>query len=280
MRRETPYPDIVALLTGHERRGGNWCWRPRGTPTPLLIHTRSGHGALRIASGHEQHTISAGDTVMWTAGAHQEFGSDGKADPWEIVWAHFRPRAHWHEWLRWPTLGAGVARIPAPQPGLRARIDAALMEMNASADGVSPRATDFALNALERALLWLDAASPGPQQLDERIHEAISFIARNLAGRLTVRAIADAVALSPSRLSHLFTEQVGTSPARFVELRRIERAQALLASSSLPVGAIAEATGFSSQFYFATRFRALAGMSPSQWRAAGSVGDPRRSAVH
>jgi AraC family transcriptional regulator, arabinose operon regulatory protein len=266
MRRETPYPDIVVLLTGHERRGGNWCWRPRGTPTPLLIHTRSGQGALRIADGDERHTISAGDTVIWTAGAYQEFGGDRDADSWEIVWAHFRPRAHWHQWLRWPALGAGVARIPAPQGSLRARIDAALMEMNASAAGVSPRATDFALNALERALLWLDAASPGPQQLDERIHEAIIFIARNLAGRLTVRAIADAVALSPSRLSHRFTEQVGTSPARFVELRRIERAQALLASSSLPIGAIAEATGFSSQFYFATRFRALAGMSPSEWR--------------
>jgi AraC family transcriptional regulator, arabinose operon regulatory protein len=266
MRHETPYAEIVALLTGHERRGGNWCWRPRGTPTPLLIHTRSGQGALRIAGSDEQHTISAGDTVMWTPGAYQEFGSDVKADPWEIVWAHFRPRVHWHEWLRWPALAAGVGRIRAPQPGLRARIDAALMEMNASADGVSPRATEFALNALERALLWLDAASPGPQQLDERIHEAIIFIARNLAGRLSVRAIAEAVALSPSRFSHLFTEQVGTSPARFVELRRIERAQALLASSSLPIGVIAEATGFSSQFYFATRFRALAGMSPSQWR--------------
>jgi hypothetical protein len=67
----------------------------------------------------------------------------------------------------------GVARIPAPQNGLRARIDTALLEMNASTDDVSPRATDFALNALERALLWLDAANPGRRQLDERIHEAI-----------------------------------------------------------------------------------------------------------
>jgi AraC family transcriptional regulator of arabinose operon len=265
MRRETPFPDIVDLLTGHERRGGNWCWRPRGTPTPLLIHTRGGQGAVRAASD-ERHTLSAGDTVLWTAGAEQEFGSDHDAVPWEIVWAHFRPRAHWHEWLRWPALGAGVARIPAPQPGLRARIDAALLEMNASAGGVSPRATDFALNALERALLWLDAANPGPQQLDDRIHDAVNFIARNLAGPLSVRVIADAVALSPSRFSHLFTEQVGSSPARFVELRRIERAQALLSSSSLPIGAIADATGFSSQFYFASRFRALAGMSPSEWR--------------
>jgi transcriptional regulator GlxA family with amidase domain len=65
------------------------------------------------------------------------------------------------------------------------------------------------------------------------------------------------------------------APARFVELRRIERAQALLATSSLPIGAIADATGFSSQFYFAARFRAPGVVSPSEFRRRG---DRRTSA--
>ena len=90
-----------------------------------------------------------------------------------------------------------------------------------------------------------------------------------------VRDVADAVRLSPSRLSHLFTEQLGVSPARFIEHRRIERAQALLESSSLPVYAIAEATGFSSQFYFSARFKAVTGTSPSAWRVR--IGWPRES---
>lgn len=47
----------------------------------------------------------------------------------------------------------------------------------------------------------------------------------------------------------------------------MERAQVLLESSSLPVGAISDAIGFSSsQFYFAARFRTYTGMSPSDWR--------------
>ena len=108
------------------------------------------------------------------------------------------------------------------------------------------------------------------------MQEAVLFIADHLDRPLSVPEIAGAVQLSPSRLSHLFTEQVGSPPGRFVELRRIERAQALLASSALPIGAIARATGFSSQFYFATRFRALAGMSPSEWRERQR---PRTAAV-
>lgn len=270
MRPETPSPSGLTLLTGHERRNDNWCWRPRGTRTPLLIHTLSGHGELRESSSDDAHLIAAGDTVLWTAGASQDFGCGPGPDPWEIVWAHVVPRAHWHDWLTWPVLGPGVAQIPAPQPRIRTYVEAALLDMDSSAHSASPRAADFALNALERALLWLDAANPGPRRLDDRLHDAMLFIARHLDGPLSVAKIGAAVQLSPSRLSHLFTEQIGIPPARFVELRRIERAQGLLASSSLPIGVIADATGFSSQFHFAVRFRALTGTSPTAWRRASS----------
>jgi len=265
MRRATPYPSVIDLLTGHERREASWCWRPRGTPTALLVHTLDGHGVLRVADGGE-HRISAGDTLVWVAGAEHDFGCPHGADPWEIVWAHFRPREHWHDLLSMPVLGAGVSRVSAPHARVRARIDEALLEMDASARTLAPRAVDFALNALERALLWLGTANRGPQHLDDRIHEAVLFVAHRLDAPLSVRAIADAVRLSPSRLSHLFKDQVGVSPGRYVELRRIERAETLLESTSMTIGSIARATGFSSQFYFATRFKAVEGISPSDWR--------------
>jgi AraC family transcriptional regulator of arabinose operon len=260
---------VRTLLTGHERREGDWCWRPRGTPTVLLVHTRAGSAVLRVTDGAE-HAISAGDTVMWGPGAPHDFGCAGPG-PWELVWAHFRPREQWNDWLTWPMLEAGVARIPAPPAPARARIDVALLEMDGHAHSALPRATDFALNALERAVLWLDAANPGPRRLDDRVQEALLFIARHLDHPLRVGTIAEAVHLSPSRLSHLFQQQVSMPPARFVELHRIQRAQALLESSSLAIAAIAQATGYSNQFYFATRFKALAGMSPSDWRRRARV---------
>lgn len=276
MRVVTPYPNVPHLLTGHERRGPSWCWRPRGTPTQLLLYTRSGGGLVRTAGTGAEHQIRTGDSVVWAAGAPQDFGCRDTTEPWEIVWAHFHPREHWHDLLGWPLLGAGVARMPAPPRRMRERIDAALLEMDASAHSPSPHAVDFAFNALERGLLWLDAANPEAARLDDRLHDAILFIARRLGGRLSVAGVADAVQLSPSRLSHLFTEQLGMPPARFIELRRIERARTLLESSSMPIGAVAGAAGFSSQFYFATRFKALVGVTPSDWRRRAIRGGSRR----
>lgn len=204
-----------------------------------------------------------------------------RAEPWELVWAHFRPREQWRDWRMWPALGAGVARIPSPTERLRARIDDALLEMDNYAHSSLPRATEFASNALERALLWLDAAHPGQLQINDRVEEAVLFIAGHLDRPLSVRAIADSVRLSPSRLSHLFKQELGLPPARYVELRRMGRARALLESTSLSVGAIAQATGFSSQYYFATRFKALELVTPSDWRRrargplAGGESQPR-----
>lgn len=221
--------------------------------------------------------ISAGDTVLWLPGAIQDFGPDGDAEPWEFVWAHFHPRGGWHEWSAWPFIGKGIARLPAPPPRLLARIDEALLEMDSYARSALPRAAEFAMNALERALLWLDAANPVPARLDEPVQEAVLFISRHLDRQLSVREIAAAARLSPSRLAHVFKQQVGVSPARFVEQRRMERAKVLLQSSPLPIAGVSEAIGFSSQFYFAARFKTYTGLRPSDWRRRSRPAAPQRA---
>jgi len=261
--RETPSPAVERVLTGNEHRVTSRCWRPHGTPTPLLIHTRSGQALVHVDG--ETHVQAPGDTVLWLADTTHDF-TGGGPDPWEIVWAHFQPREHWHEWWSWPVLGPGVLRISAPPPRRRDRIADALLEMDALARSGLPRASEFALNALEQALLWLDASNPAPVRLAEPVQEAMVFISRHLDQPLSVSEIAAAACLSPSRFAHVFTHEVGESPARFVEQRRLARARGLLESTSLPIGAVAEAVGYSSQFYFATRFRAHTGMSPSDWR--------------
>jgi AraC family transcriptional regulator, arabinose operon regulatory protein len=218
---------------------------------------------LRADGG--QRTMSEGDTVVWAPGTPHDFGCRGDVD-WELVWAHFRPPEQWHDWLTWPSVAAGITRIPAPPERLRSRMSDALLEMDGYARSALYRSDDLAQNALERALLWLDAANPGPQQLDDRIREAVLFVAGNLDQPLTVRRLAEEVHLSPSRFAHVFRMQLGTSPARFIEQRRIERAQGLLESSSLSIGAVARTAGYASQYHFAARFRAIVGMSPSEWR--------------
>jgi AraC family transcriptional regulator of arabinose operon len=272
-RPVTPAPRVGPLLAGHERREQSACWRPRGTPTALLVHTRAGHGTVRTDAGADR-VIGPGDTILWGAGACQDFANVNDREPWEIIWAHFTPRPHWQEWFDWPRLGPKTYLLSSPPAPALTRIVDALLEMHASAHSASHRAPEFAFNALERALLWLGASHPGPHQLDPRVHEAILMITRLLDTPLDTTSLAAAVHLSPSRLTHLFTAQLGMPPGRFIERRRIEHAQSLLDATAMPVGRIARAAGFKNQFYFATRFRVHTGITPTQWRSASSADEP------
>jgi AraC family transcriptional regulator, arabinose operon regulatory protein len=265
MRPVTPSPKIDRILTGHERRALDRCWRPAGTCEWLLIHTLSGRARI-VVSGCER-LVGAGETILYRPGAPQDFGGEGNA-PWEIVWAQFEPLPHWLQLLRWPQLVAGILHRADADSTLGKRVERLLLEADRLSSSGLPHAIPLARNALEAALLWWDLRHPTGRPLDPRVVEAIDYISRNAARRLPVDELAGAVHLSSSRFAHLFTQETGLTPRRFVERQRIERAKQLLEFTALPINKIATEVGFESQFYFATRFRRATGITPTAYRAS------------
>lgn len=86
-----------------------------------------------------------------------------------------------------------------------------------------------------------------------------------------VRSVASAsrqAGLSAPRLRVLFKRATGLSPKRYQLAARMERAARLLADSALPVGVIAEQTGYDSIYHFSRQFKISCGVSPSAYRGA------------
>jgi len=265
MRAPTPSPAVDRILTGHERRQLDRCWRPAGTDDWLLIHTRS--GAARFVLPDDELLVGAGETVLYRPGAHQDFGGGSHTAPWELVWAHFEPLPHWLELLCWTELAAGILYMKVSDLTLLERVEGLLLEADRLSSSGLPHAVPLARNALEAALLWWDLRHPTGRPIDPRVVEAIDYVSRNPIRRLSVDELARAVHLSTSRFSHLFAQETGLTPRRFVERQRVERAKQLLELTSLPINAVAREVGFESQFYFATRFRRLTGLAPSAYRS-------------
>ena len=76
-----------------------------------------------------------------------------------------------------------------------------------------------------------------------------------------------AIRLSPSRLSHLFSQQTGTTLTRALQDARLRYAARLLEGTDLPVQSVATASGFVSAFHFSRLFRARFGVPPKDYRA-------------
>jgi AraC family transcriptional regulator of arabinose operon len=188
-----------------------------------------------------------------------------------LVWTHFLPRAPWLDWLGWPEAAPGLFHLDLnADPAARENVARRLLDMHRLATGALPRRDLFALNALEEALLWCDAANPRSAQakLDARVRAATEFLLQNLRETVPLDALARTVGLSVSRLSHLFRQQVGLTPQQFVERERITRAKQLLELTSRTVAAIAGEVGYENPFYFTLRFKRHTGLSPTEWRKA------------
>jgi AraC-like DNA-binding protein len=83
---------------------------------------------------------------------------------------------------------------------------------------------------------------------------------------LTLHEIAERLNVNEYYLSHVFKEEYGIPPMKYVIKRRIGEAQDLLMHKSMPVAEIADSLGYSSVCHFNSMFKKYVGMSPGQYR--------------
>ncbi|WP_341987871.1 AraC family transcriptional regulator [Azorhizobium sp. AG788] len=95
----------------------------------------------------------------------------------------------------------------------------------------------------------------------------ITDFVRSDPGRaISLADMATIAGMSPSAFIRSFKRATGLTPHRFVMEQRVRVAQDLIAVSEMSIAEIAIEVGFSSQSHMGTAFRAMTGMSPSQYR--------------
>ncbi|WP_193103581.1 helix-turn-helix domain-containing protein [Brachybacterium sp. FME24] len=262
---EMPPPTTHRVLAGElDQDAGYHIRRSRGTDDWLLMHTVAGAGLLHGADD-QQLTTSPGDAVLVRPGTLHDYGTDPATGRWHLLFSHFRPLPTWLALLDWPEPVVGIGRVR-----LGAEVDDRVQQLLLAAARASRMAVGrpelFALNGVEAALLWYDTRNPRQQQLDERVLRVMEHVDAHLAEDLDVPALARIAHLSPSRLAHLFSAQVGTSVMRYLEAQRMELAARLLEMTGEPVAEVARRVGYLDPLYFSRRFRARHHVSPTAHR--------------
>lgn len=85
--------------------------------------------------------------------------------------------------------------------------------------------------------------------------------------RVGINEVAERLYTSRSKLCATFKAQTGESLGAYIRRRRMERAQDLLADSSLTIAQVAERLGYPQQAAFAQAFKQHTGMTPTAWRS-------------
>jgi AraC-like DNA-binding protein len=110
---------------------------------------------------------------------------------------------------------------------------------------------------------------------NRRLLRARDAMDRDFVKPLDVPALAKIALMSPTHFTREFRATFGETPHRYLQRRRIERAMALLRNPAATVTEVVGEVGFESLGTFSRTFRAIVGLSPTEYRTgAGPLEAP------
>jgi len=165
-----------------------------------------------------------------------------------------------------------------PKRGTLPFVRAAVSNNARQRAAILPALEDLArpLEELQRDQLILDLAealaaadpSAGPRPSPARhwpaVTRARALMEDRLESGIASRELEAATGLSRYDLARQFRACLGTSPYRYLILRRLDRARALIRTGA-PLAEAAAAAGFADQSHMTRQFKRAYGLSPGRW---------------
>jgi LacI family transcriptional regulator len=114
--------------------------------------------------------------------------------------------------------------------------------------------------------LAIRLSSRGLVVTDELVAQAMQMMEENLAKGVSIKSVIDVLGVSRRLLEMRFRAALGQTPGHELSRLKIELAQNLLATTSLPLKQIAKLSGFGKQARLSQAFRHFTGQAPIDYR--------------
>lgn len=98
------------------------------------------------------------------------------------------------------------------------------------------------------------------------LHRVVQYIHTHSDKRISIGELSEFMCLTPDHFSRVFKKTMGCSPCDYIQMKRIERAQALLLSSHLSIAQVAESVGIGNPAQFSRLFVKIARCRPREYR--------------
>lgn len=239
--------------------------RPKGADEVVVILCTDGGGNLEVRG--TVHRVVPGDILVIPAGEPHRYSADPR-DPWTIWWMHVAG-SDGDAFVQAITQATGelcpVLAVHDPYAA-RAMIEQALVELERD-DTIASLLS--ASGAAWRLLAQLSAdRARGATESSDPILAVQDYLRENLDSTERVKELAKIAGLSVSHFSARFRRATGTGVVEYHKRLRSARARELLITTDEAISDIAYSVGYEDPLYFSRHFRAINGVSPTEYRAS------------
>jgi transcriptional regulator GlxA family with amidase domain len=98
--------------------------------------------------------------------------------------------------------------------------------------------------------------------------DVLSWLPDNIRRNLSIESLARRAAMSPRNFARMFHQEVGKTPARYIEDLRLEAARRQMESTAMTLKEIALSCGFTSAEILRRAFSRRLDVTPRQYRAS------------
>jgi AraC family transcriptional regulator len=151
---------------------------------------------------------------------------------------------------------------------MRALLHESLDESTEEGIGLECIATAIALSICQHAGAVSTPTKTGPRLAPRQIRAVQAYVETRLHQQMSLADLAASAGLSSFHFLRSFKGSLGSTPARYVMDRRMERARYLLKVSKITVSEVGISVGFEDVSHFSRAFRRAMGITPSAFRSA------------
>lgn len=101
---------------------------------------------------------------------------------------------------------------------------------------------------------------------DKRIEKAVFYIRKHIYEAIDLDMLAQNSCLSKDHFIRLFKKETGTPPLKYINQKKIEKAQLILVTETLTIKELAYRLAFEDYSYFNRLFKKITGLTPQQYR--------------
>lgn len=252
---------LYATEIGHYHANPGYFTRRDGKMSALLLYTCSGQGVMHWKK--QVCSLTAGTAVIIYCDTFQQYYT-GDADEWEFFFVHFD--------------GAGLKGYAASlldrltPVRLRAvgEIEEAfrrLLALRAESDLLARAEVNCLLSGMLRSMLESLYRTDSEENRSHREVQLLTkYIHDHMSENIGMAEFEKITHYSKYYLIHLFRQQMGVPPYRYLHQCRIQRAQELLRSTNDSVSEIAAQVGYMDSVSFIRHFQSIVGTTPAQYR--------------